>query len=437
MAIALANRVKLTVSGTPGTGTITLGNAVPGFNSLTAEAAINASIVSGATVAYFAEDTESGSAVFETGHGVITLSGSTWSLTRNVDISSSGAGVALSLTSAALVGVTFLAGDWWSNNGGFVNKFRNGNFDIWQRGTASTSISTSGATFADGWIISPGGAAVTAAQDASRANPDNTLALKITGASGNTSLAILQRIESFIAAVLAGQVCTVKFKIFNDTGAAITPVLTVGHASAVDNFTTVDTDIAAQSLQSCPNNAWTTVAFTFTAAANSINGMQVTLSFGALGAGASVEVTAADIRLTPFVPSGELNFAPPTPEFRPIGAELALCQRYFSKSFPQGTPPANNTAAAYNGIATGDGSSVASQFIHWPQTMRATPTVTFFSPTTASPVNGEWEAGATATSAATAVESSSDTGMQVAVAVSLAAGSSSFVTGNWTASAEL
>src|SRR5580698_5904767 len=52
--------------------------------------------------------------------------------------------------------------------GGMRNKFRNGTMDLWQRGTASMTVTTSGAYTADGWIVVPSGASVSVAAAAGR-----------------------------------------------------------------------------------------------------------------------------------------------------------------------------------------------------------------------------------------------------------------------------
>jgi hypothetical protein len=77
-------------------------------------------------------------------------------------------------------------------------------------------------------------------------------------------------------------------------------------------------------------------------------------------------------------------------ERRPYGTELALCQRYYAKTFLQETAPAQN-AGTTNAIFSR--ATVAGQPItaHWklPVTMRAAPTLTTFNPSAA---NANWAA---------------------------------------------
>jgi hypothetical protein len=213
-------------------------------------------------------------------------------------------------------------------NSGFVNKLRNGTFDVWQRGTSGTAASGAYTYTVDGWFVGTGGAAVTWAQAAWNLN--TLWALSVTGAAGNTATSVNQRIESAIAVALGGALpVTFQAKIYNNTGAALTPTLTVSHASAVDNFASVITDLAATNLQSCANGVTTRVAYTFTVPTASAQlGLQVTLSFGALVAGKTFFVAETDLRATPGLLVG-LNANPPPPELRPISEELVFCQRYF------------------------------------------------------------------------------------------------------------
>lgn len=93
-----ADRAKMTVSGTPGTGTITLGSAVSPYQTFAA-----AGVTDGQTVSYLAED----GTAWEEGYGVYTASGTTLSRT----LISSSTGSLISLSSAATVSIVFLSND--------------------------------------------------------------------------------------------------------------------------------------------------------------------------------------------------------------------------------------------------------------------------------------------------------------------------------------
>ena len=97
--VKLVNRAKMTTS-TTGTGTITLGSAVDGFQTFTA-----AGVANGDTVRYCIED---GTSSFELGSGVFTASGTT--LTRVVS-ESSNSGNAINLSGDAIVFITAIAAD--------------------------------------------------------------------------------------------------------------------------------------------------------------------------------------------------------------------------------------------------------------------------------------------------------------------------------------
>jgi hypothetical protein len=218
-----------------------------------------------------------------------------------------------------------------TTTGTFVNKFRNGTMDVWQRGASGTSTTTSGPTTQtgpDGWYIVPTGANVAWSRTTGRG--PTVYGLTVTGATSVTDVTVKQRIESYAAAPLEGQTVTVQAEIFNGTGASITPTLTVKHASSADSWSSPVTDVNAVALQPVGNGLWVQVAYTFTASTASGNGLEISFDFGNnLSSGSqSVQTTELDIRATPGVTTG-INNSPPPPELRPVGVELAFCQRYY------------------------------------------------------------------------------------------------------------
>jgi len=79
-------------------------------------------------------------------------------------------------------------------------------------------------------------------------------------------------------------------------------------------------------------------------------------------------------------------------DYRPYGTELALCQRYFTKSFATTNAPANSASAAYEGVGASFAASyVGSNFVPFLVTMRAVPTLTYYSSGNGTPTNGVWQ----------------------------------------------
>jgi hypothetical protein len=264
--------------------------------------------------------------------------------------------------------------------GGLVNRFRNGTMDVWQRGTSSLTATTSGNYAADGWIVLPTGASVTCSQVTNnRTGALSLYALKMLGATSVTDVIVKQRIESYVAAPLAGQVVTVQAEVYNSTGGSITPTLTVKHATSQDSWGSSTTDASAVNLQACANAAWTKVAYSFTASSSSGNGLEVAFDFGNnFGSGSNyVYIAELDIRVTPGAAGGATNSSPPPPELRPIFAEQPFCQRYYYRR-PANPNATYTSTGGYDIICVVQAYSASGAFgklVDLPVTMRAAPTV--------------------------------------------------------------
>lgn len=304
-----------------------------------------------------------------------------------LDSSKNVTGLATNTFNISSTGIANMAAVQGSMTGGFVNKFRNPNFNIVQRGT-SGSVTTGNTSYTlDGWLISATGATASWSQIY---NQGPSGILSITGAVSMTNTFLKQRIESKDAAPLAGKVCTVQFNITNTTGGSITPTLTVKHPTAADNWGATVTDVSAVSLQAVPNNSVATiVAYTFTAAANSYLGLEVTLDFGAgLNTATSIFIKDTDLRATPGVTVG-LNSTPPAIEYRPVEVELAYCQRYYTTTFGNGNTPAQSFGLVGALGSQAYGATAGMLFIQWnyPVQMRAAATITTYNPSAA---NANW-----------------------------------------------
>lgn len=90
------------------------------------------------------------------------------------------------------------------------------------------------------------------------------------------------------------------------------------------------------------------------------------------------------------LPQLEKSDTPTSFEYRPFGTELALCQRYFCKSFPLNVRPAANTIPGcllvHEPISKGEGTIHAAQG-QFPVSMRTTPVITFYNPNANTAIN--------------------------------------------------
>jgi len=260
---------------------------------------------------------------------------------------------------------------------GNLNKFINGDFGIAARGISFATPGAGDFTL-DRWgvgVTGASGIAYTVSRQVFAAgqadvpgDPQFHYRWDHTTAGSATELYAFQRIEN--VRTLAGRQCTLSFWAKADAARTVTPRWTQNFGSG--GSADVTANIAACNLTS----AWRKFTRTFTP--TSISGKTV----GAgdflkidllLPVGAVMTIDLADAQLeagakaTPFAR-------------RHPGQELVFCQRYFCKSFPQDTAPAQNTATGsiLRSLANDAGRFEIPFFM--PATMRAAPTVTLFNP---------------------------------------------------------
>lgn len=236
----------------------------------------------------------------------------------------------------------------------FRNRIINGAMGVDQRNSGSSFSATANAfTYGpDRFAILALGASVSGQRVASGIN-DFPLALRVTGASGNTGMAVSQQIESNNSYDLVGQNVTVSFTASRSGGGAVTVFLY--SATASDNFSSTTT-IASQSISLTSSLARYTVTFA-SLPASAANGIGLKFSFGSgLGAGETFTITGVQLEAgsvaTPF-------------EYRSCGQELVLCQRYYW--MPAVSYGEQSYASAANSFTYAQ--------IWFPVTMRATPTI--------------------------------------------------------------
>lgn len=267
--------------------------------------------------------------------------------------------------------------------GGLINKLINPSCSIAQLGTSLQTVAVAGALVLDGWVVKPAGASCQAVQGTN--NRTGALALntvRAIGASSVTGMQILQRVESYSAAPLNGQLITVQAQIFNGTSSPITPTLTVSCANAQDiwSASTPETHCTAVALQQVAAMSWGQVAYTFQSVGTVGNGIEVLFDFGNNFSSSSdvVMLSEADCRATPGVATGQ-NSSPPVPELRPIEVELAICQRYLTQTYGNGVGPGTSTRAGMVGGATFQTASGSYAFnVQYPVQMRIAPAIQYW-----------------------------------------------------------
>lgn len=308
----------------------------------------------------------------------------------------------------------------------------NGNFDVWQRGTSFTNPVTNAYT-ADRWQIQYDGSgmihsvsqqAFTVGQSAVPNNPKYFLRRQVTTAgTGQTFNNFRQNIED--VQTFAGQKITLSF--WAKAGAAITIGAIIEQNFGGGGSASVYTSEQNINL----TTAWQKFSLTFTLASlsgktigtNSLLGivwglpLNATITFDI----AQVQVNAGDQAL-PFIP-------------RSLGEELALCQRYFQKSFTYDTTPAD---AIINGMIQWQNASASAQpmtTIFLKSHMRVVPTLTFYNPFAVDPTKKLMNT-TTATSVAAGFNARSTSSFIVTAPVGSGA-VGDFFTVHYTADAEL
>jgi hypothetical protein len=280
---------------------------------------------------------------------------------------------------------------------GFRNAIINGNFDIWQRGTSQTS---NGYGSDDRWNNGHGGSTkthsrqtFTVGQTDVPGNPKYFSRTVVTSSAGAGNYALkAQPIEG--VQTFAGETVTVSFyakanaakniaiEFYQGFGSGGSPssavsgigVTTIALTTLWQRFTATISipSISGKTIGSNGDDAlllhfWFEAGSSFNSRTNSLGQQSGTFDFS------GIQVEPGSVA-TPF-------------ERRPPQAELALCQRYYCKSFLPGTTPAQNagrTAAVEFPASVATGGLAICPPLRFPVSMRAVPTITTYSPSAAS-----------------------------------------------------
>lgn len=274
------------------------------------------------------------------------------------------------------------------------NRIINGGFDIWQR---ATSQSTTGYGSADRWNLAVSGTC-TFSQETSVVPSGAQYALKWTTGAASSYGQARQYIEQLNIIPLRGQTLTASAYVRSGGGFTGNIIFEIGYSTSTDASSGSFTVISTTTSGTINSSSYTQIKTTFTVPSNAV-GLYVGIVPDVVqGNGATVYQSLVQLEpgsvATPF-------------ERRSYGQELMLAQRYYSKSFP--ATSAFPSAPYYDGNM-GWGQSIeasrVSMSIRFPVEMRATPTVTIYSPTSLTAGTFRvWQAGVDRNGSAGAISS--------------------------------
>jgi hypothetical protein len=239
----------------------------------------------------------------------------------------------------------------------FKNRIINGNFGIWQRGTSSSSAGY----LADRWQLENAGTYSQSSDVPSDQGFPYSCTVSVT--SGTAYGVIKQKIEAANCTDLVGQNVTVSFWVKNLTGSTGMYAI-LYYANSANNFGSV-TAISTQTFTAVLNT-WTKFTFNWNSLpAGVANGVQIYVFSADAATAPSYRFTGAQL---------ELGVSATSFDFRSIGTEIQLCQRYYQKLGPNiGSTSSASYAAFAAGYATGAVS--ASCALKYNTTMRTNPTI--------------------------------------------------------------
>lgn len=245
-----------------------------------------------------------------------------------------------------------------AGTGFFRNRLINGDFKVAQRGTTGTS----GYTSVDRWR----GSNTTTFSQTTTVPTGFKNSLRFANGSAIAATAE-QRIEAINCYDLVGQKVTVSLWAQNVTGSSPL-VLALDYPVGLDDWTT-QTNIATQTIDNSPSTNWTFYSWTFDALpANVANGLSLKVI--------RTNAAASDTRITG-VQLEVGSIATPF-ERRQYGQELALCQRYYQKTYDISVAPATATRTGMIGGVNYSNSTNVGAGVTFPVRMRADPTVTVY-----------------------------------------------------------
>jgi hypothetical protein len=264
---------------------------------------------------------------------------------------------------------------------GLDNLFINGGFDVWQRTTNDTAVTTTRKYVADRWGFVTGASTLANVQRSTtvRTGARSKYSCELVGAASVTTVNISQRIESLLSGRYKR---TLYFSgyIYNGSGASFTPKIYVSTPSAADNWTTSTVrngSGSGESLQACTDATWTLVSWTADVSGYTDinNGLEIRIEIPSGSLVASDTVRLAEFMLATLV---ETLFVQPN-----FKQELAKCKRYYDKSYNYSVAPGTASGVGARSFQTRRAiaaSTAGSQFYSevFSVLMRTAPTIVLY-----------------------------------------------------------
>lgn len=243
----------------------------------------------------------------------------------------------------------------FSGGFGFRNRIINGAMVIDQRNAGASQTITGGASplafNCDRWQVRSQGSNATVRQIVT----NNTYRMRFTGLASNSGVAASQSIEALNCVDLAGGTATLSLVASSTSLTSLT--LEAYYANTTNAFGTwtspTVTSIGTQSVSISSTES--TISWTFSVPSAATTGIQIRITGGALLA--TQTLTIGNVQL-------EKGSTATSFDFRSITTELQLCQRYYALTGP--VTVSNQTGAT---VFCAGGAN-------FPVTMRATPTIT-------------------------------------------------------------
>ena len=402
---------------------------------------------------------------WETGIGIVT-SGGPNTLSRDTVLDSSAAGAKLSLSAGAKTVFNDIPADVSINAIANVeNPIINGLFNVWQNGTTFPAVANDAYT-ADCWAWSTVGAGVvtisrsTNVPTVAQAGVLLNYSLEVDVTTADAALAasdlyaFYTRIEGYNWRHFAQRPFIVSFWV-RDTKTGV-------HAISFANSNADRTYLATYTINVADTWEYKTVAVSASPSAGTwdyTNGIGLSIRFN-LGAGSNFDGTGTENTWTSSnhysnastvnsmdsatnffrIVGVKLELSAATPvQFRPFQRELALCERYFQKSFLYDTAPAQSPGIStgefiYTASVAGASSQYAPNVLFGAR-MRAAPTITTYNPAAA---NAQVRNLTDATDlSATTIYNNTETGFLVYATGTAGTAAGERLGVHWTAAAQL